>query len=242
MKAKNSTVDAAEVERFSQMAGEWWNPQGSFKPLHQINPLRIGWIRGQAQAHFGRDSLQGLRLLDIGCGGGLICEPMARLGATVTGIDASEKNIAAAKLHAEKSALNIDYRCLPAEDLLAEGDAYDIVLALEIVEHVADVEAFVAATCGLVKPGGLIIYSTLNRTMKSFALAIVGAEYVLRWLPRGTHSWEKFLRPHELAAHLRESGIDVKEMTGLVMNPITWKWQLNPRDLDVNYLLAGTKP
>jgi 2-polyprenyl-6-hydroxyphenyl methylase / 3-demethylubiquinone-9 3-methyltransferase len=239
MKAKSNTVDEAEVERFSRMADEWWNPTGSFKPLHQMNELRIGWIRDQAAKHF--DSLQGLALLDIGCGGGLVAEPMARRGAQVTGIDASEKNIAVAKLHADKSGLTIDYRCTAAEDLLVAGEKYDIVLALEIIEHVADVGAFVAAACGLLKPGGLIIYSTLNRTIKSFAFAIVGAEYVLRWLPRGTHAWEKFLRPSELCGHLRHNNIAIKEMTGMVMHPLTWKWQLSSRDLDVNYIVVGTK-
>ena len=238
MKEKSSsTVDPQEVERFSRIADEWWDERGKFKPLHRINPLRIGFIRDHLLKNTGMD----VSLLDIGCGGGLICEPMARLGAQVTGIDASEKNIQVAKLHAQRSGLNIDYRATTAEDLQATGAQFDVVLALEIVEHVANVDAFVEAACALVKPGGLMVWSTMNRTAKSFALAIVGAEYVLRWLPRGTHSWKKFLRPSELATPLRQCGMEITEMTGMVMNPLTFKWELNPRDLSVNYLLVAKK-
>lgn len=243
MKAEfSTTVDAEEVERFSRIADEWWDPLGPFKPLHVINPLRVDYIKNKIQSLIPNAQ----SLLDIGCGGGLISEEMAKLGLKVTGVDASEKNIAVAKLHAEKSGLQIDYRCTTAEDLLhsklqTPTTLFDIVLALEIVEHVADVPVFVAATCKLVKPGGLIIYSTLNRTAKSFALAIVGAEYILRWLPRGTHDWKKFLKPSELCRELRANHIEVKEMTGMVMNPLTFKWQLNPRDLEVNYLVVGSK-
>jgi 2-polyprenyl-6-hydroxyphenyl methylase/3-demethylubiquinone-9 3-methyltransferase len=237
MKEKsNSTVDAEDVERFSRIAHEWWNPTGKFKPLHKINPLRIKYIRDQIVAHYGR--LSGVSLLDIGCGGGLICEPMARLGATVTGIDASEKNIAVAKLHAEQAGLAIDYRCIAAENLLQTGVQFDIVLALEIVEHVADVEAFVTAACSLLKPGGLMVWSTMNRTAKSYALAIIGAEYILRWLPRGTHNWKQFLRPSELCAALRHNGMTVQDMTGMVMNPLNGIWRLDDRDLSVNYLIV----
>jgi len=236
MKEKSgSTVDADEIERFSRIADEWWDERGKFKPLHRINPVRIGYILEQA------GPLEGLRLLDIGCGGGLIAEPMARLGASVTAIDASEKNIKVASLHAERGGLTIDYRCTTAEDLLATGAPFDVVLSLEIVEHVADVEAFVAAACGLVKPGGLMIWSTLNRTAKSYALAIVGAEYVLRWLPRGTHTWSKFLKPSELCTQLRRNDMELVDMTGMVMNPLTFKWELNARDVSVNYLLAARK-
>ena len=263
MKEKISTVDSSEVEKFSKIAGEWWNPKGKFKPLHRINPLRIQWILEQVakqdvkiercedvekKESFSHLSiftspypLKGLRLLDIGCGGGLICEPMARLGAQVTGIDASEKNIAVAKLHAGQNNLEIDYRCTTAEELAATGAQFDIVLALEIIEHVADVPAFVAASCALLKPGGSIIYSTLNRTPKSYALAILGAEYVLRWLPRGTHDWHKFMRPSELCAHLRHNNIDIREMTGMAMNPVSFEWRLDAKDLGVNYLVAGRK-
>lgn len=231
---KHSTVDPSEIEKFSRIADEWWDPRGKFKPLHDLNPARIEWIRDRAHP-------SGKTLLDIGCGGGLVCEPMARLGAKVTGIDASEKNIKVASLHAEQSGLDIDYRCTAAEELLDSGAQFDVVLALEIVEHVADVPAFIAACAGLVKPGGLLIMSTLNRTVKSYAMAIIGAEYVLRLLPRGTHDWNKFLKPHELHRHMSNSGIEVREMTGLVLNPLAWKWETNPKDLDVNYMLMGCK-
>ncbi len=234
--ARRTTVDAEEIERFSRIADEWWNPHGKFAPLHRINPVRIAWIRDKITAHFGK--LEGHSLLDIGCGGGLVAEPMARLGTTVTAIDASEKNIAVAKLHAEQSGLTIDYRCTTAEALTG---TFDVVLALEIIEHVSDVEAFAAAICKLVKPGGILILSTLNRTPKSYALAIVGAEYILRWLPRGTHTWSKFLKPSEVHAHLRHNGMEVGEMTGMVMNPLTFKWEMNAKDVSVNYLLSARK-
>lgn len=239
MKAKTvSTVDHAEVERFSRIADEWWDERGKFKPLHVINPLRISYIREQIAAHFGRLDV---KLLDIGCGGGLVSEPLATLGASVTGVDASEENIKVAKLHAERSGVKVDYRATTAEDMLAAGEQFDVVMALEIVEHVADVEAFVAATSGLVKPGGLMIWSTMNRTAKSYALAIVGAEYVLRWLPKGTHTWSKFLKPSELTASLRRHGVEVTDITGMVMNPLSFKWELNKKDISVNYLLSGKK-
>jgi 2-polyprenyl-6-hydroxyphenyl methylase/3-demethylubiquinone-9 3-methyltransferase len=253
MKAQ-TTVDKEEVERFSALAAEWWNPRGKFAPLHKINPLRVKWIAERA-------ALKGAQLLDIGCGGGLIAEPMARLGARVTAIDASEKNIAVAKAHAAQSGLEIDYRCMAVEALvdggrwMVDGEdknhhspftihhslLFDIVLALEIIEHVADVEAFVAASAALLKPGGLMIYSTLNRTLKSYALAIVGAEYILRWLPRGTHDWNKFLRPHELVNSLRRNNIEVSELTGMVFNPLNGQWRMDKKDLGVNYLVAGRK-
>lgn len=248
MKAKTiNTVDADEVERFSRIAEEWWDFNGKFKPLHRINPLRIGYIRDQAAAHFGHEAeqnkpLEGLSLLDIGCGGGLICEPMRRLGAEVTGIDASEKNIAVAGLHARQGGLDIHYRATTAEALGEEGKQFDVVLALEIVEHVADVAGFVLAAAALVKPGGLMVWSTMNRTPKAYALAILGAEYVLRWLPKGTHDWQKFLKPSELAGHLRQNGIAVTHMTGMVMNPLNFSWRLEEKDLSVNYLLVGEKP
>lgn len=247
MKEKTaSTVDKDEIERFSRIASEWWNPEGKFKPLHRINPLRIGYIRDQACQHFGKNPevptpLEGLSLLDIGCGGGLISEPMCRLGASVTAIDASEKNIKVASLHAQQSGLAIDYRATTAEALLDSGARYDIVLALEIIEHVADVEAFLAATCSLLKPGGLLFCSTLNRTMKSYALAIVGAEYVLRWLPVGTHQWKKFLRPSEICRPMRQQGVDIVDMRGMVMNPLNWQWRWDEKDLSVNYIIVGKK-
>jgi 2-polyprenyl-6-hydroxyphenyl methylase/3-demethylubiquinone-9 3-methyltransferase len=241
-----TTVDPAEIERFSRIAEEWWDPAGKFAPLHRLNPVRIGYIRDRAAAHWRRDALSGspldgLDLLDIGCGGGLLSEPMARLGATVTGVDAAERNIATASLHAEGQGLAIDYRATTAESLAEAAKQYDIVLALEIVEHVADVELFLR-TCGaLVKPGGLLFLSTLNRTAKSWALAIAGAEYVLRWLPRGTHDWKKFLKPSEVVRGLRGGGIDAQEIVGVVYSPLSRAWSLNKADLDVNYMLYGTK-
>lgn len=251
MESKSSTVDKEEVEQFSRIASEWWNPHGKFKPLHDIGPVRLEWIikgiRHQASGISEKspspmpNSLKNVRLLDIGCGGGLISEPLARLGANVTGIDASEKNIAVAKLHAEQSGIAVDYRATTAEDLLATGAKYDVVLALEIVEHVANVDLFVKCCAELVKPGGIIIMSTLNRTFKSYAFAIVGAEYVMRVLPRGTHDWNKFLKPAELCRALQKNDITISEMTGLVLDPLSWKWKLKASDLDVNYLVAGKK-
>jgi 2-polyprenyl-6-hydroxyphenyl methylase / 3-demethylubiquinone-9 3-methyltransferase len=244
--AHTTTVDPAEIERFSRIAGEWWDPKGKFAPLHQLNPVRIGYLRDRAAAHWQRDPLsgaplEGLDLLDIGCGGGLLCEPMTRLGARVTGIDAAQRNIATAALHAEGQDLAIDYRATTAEALAASGKQYDIVLALEIVEHVADVELFLRCCGGLVKPGGLLFLSTLNRTAKAWALAIAGAEYVLRWLPRGTHDWRKFLKPSEVVRGLRGGGIEAQEMVGVVYSPLSRAWSLSKSDLDVNYMLYGTK-
>jgi len=246
MTVQTSTVDKDEIERFSRIAEEWWDENGKFRPLHRMNPIRLSYIRDRACAHFGRDaasiaSLSGLSVLDIGCGGGLICEPLARLGAKVTGIDAAEKNIQVASLHAEKMGLDIAYRCAAAE-ALAGSASFDIVLALEIVEHVADVPAFLRAVAALVRPGGLLFMSTLNRSAKSFAMAIVGAEYILRWLPRGTHTWGKFLKPSELCAGLRSEELRIDHMTGMAFNPMNGAWRLDDKDLDVNYLLAATKP
>lgn len=240
-----STVDAAEVERFSRIADEWWDPTGKFAPLHRLGPVRIGFIRDRAAAHWGRDALsgeplQGLSVLDIGCGGGLLSEPMARLGATVTGIDAAARNIAVAALHAGKQGLTIDYRQDTAEALTTTGRQFDIVLALEIVEHVADVDLFLKSCARLVKPGGLLFLSTLNRTAKAWALAIAGAEYVLGWLPRGTHDWKKFLKPSEVVRGLAAGGIETREIVGVVYSPLSRAWRLNKTDLDVNYMLFGT--
>ncbi len=242
----SSTVDSAEIERFSRIADEWWDPTGKFAPLHQLNPVRIGYIRDRAAARFGRDALSGsplagLSVLDIGCGGGLLSEPMARLGATVTGLDAADRNVAVASLHAEGQGLAIDYRQNTAETLAATGVQFDIVLALEVVEHVADVELFLRSCGHLVKPGGLLFLSTLNRTAKAWALAIAGAEYVLRWLPRGTHDWKKFLKPSEVVRGLANGGVETKEIVGVVYSPLSRKWSLNARDLDVNYMLYGIK-
>ncbi|MFO1162070.1 MAG: bifunctional 2-polyprenyl-6-hydroxyphenol methylase/3-demethylubiquinol 3-O-methyltransferase UbiG [Reyranellaceae bacterium] len=243
-----TTIDPAEVERFSRIAGEWWDPVGKFAPLHRLNPVRIGYIRDRAAAHWQRDPLSGtplagLSLIDIGCGGGLLSEPMRRMGANVTGIDAGSSNIRVASLHAEKQELAIDYRQATAESLAGSGAQFDIVLALEIVEHVADAALFLRSCCRLMKPGGLLFLSTLNRTAKAWALAIAGAEYVLGWLPRGTHDWRKFLKPSEVARNLRTSGLDMREVVGVVYSPLSRTWSLHGTDLDVNYMLyATTRP
>lgn len=241
-----TTIDPAEVERFSRIADEWWDPTGKFAPLHRLNPVRLGYIRDRAAPHWQRDALsgaplQGLSLLDIGCGGGLICEPMTRLGARVTGIDAAARNVATASLHAASQDLAIEYRETTAEALADTGAQFDIVLALEIVEHVADVDLFLQSCARLVKPGGLLFLSTLNRTAKAWALAIAGAEYVLRWLPRGTHDWKKFLKPSEVVRGLRAGDIEAREIVGVVFSPLSRTWSLNRNDLDVNYMLYGTK-
>ena len=240
----HTTVDPAEIERFSRIAGEWWDPAGKFAPLHRLNPLRIGYIRDRAAQHWQRDPLsgvplQGLSLLDIGCGGGLLSEPMARLGARVTGVDAAARNVGVAALHAEKQGLAIDYRRGTAEALAGSGAQFDIVLALEIVEHVADVELFLKSCGQMVKPDGLLFLSTLNRTAKAWALAIAGGEYILRWLPRGTHDWKKFLKPSEVVRGLRSGGVETQEIVGVVYSPLSRAWSLNKRDLDVNYMLYG---
>ncbi|MBI1275406.1 bifunctional 2-polyprenyl-6-hydroxyphenol methylase/3-demethylubiquinol 3-O-methyltransferase UbiG [bacterium] len=231
-----STVDPEEVAKFSAIADEWWDPKGKFAPLHKLGPARIGYVKAQIEKHFG--GIEGLALLDIGCGGGLMCEPMARLGAAVTGIDASEKNIAMAGLHAEQQGLNIDYRATTAEELAASKKQYDVVMALEIIEHVASPELFMQHVCGLVKPGGLLFLSTINRTAKSFALAIVGAEYILRWLPRGTHDWKKFLTPGEMAAMVAQHGMKARHTAGVTFNPLNGEWSLHPTDVAVNYMMT----
>jgi 2-polyprenyl-6-hydroxyphenyl methylase/3-demethylubiquinone-9 3-methyltransferase len=242
----HTTVDPAEIERFARIAAEWWDPTGKFAPLHRLNPLRLGYIRDRAAAHWQRDALsglplQGLSALDIGCGGGLLSEPLARLGAEVTGVDAASRNIAVAARHAEGQALTIDYRQGTAEALAASGAQFDIVLALEIVEHVADVDLFLTSCGRMVKPGGLLFLSTLNRTAKAWILAIAGAEYLLGWLPRGTHDWRKFLKPSEAVNGLRSGGIEAQEIVGVVYSPLSRAWSLNKSDLDVNYMLYGSK-
>jgi 2-polyprenyl-6-hydroxyphenyl methylase / 3-demethylubiquinone-9 3-methyltransferase len=239
------TVDREEVARFSRLAGQWWNPRGPMAALHKFNPVRLAYIRDRAAAHFGRDpgrldSLAGLRILDIGCGAGILCEPLTRLGAAVVGADPSESNIAVARHHAAQSGLAIDYRQTAAEGLAEAGEVFDIVLAMEVVEHVADVGLFVELAGTMVKPGGLLFVATLNRTAKSFALAIVGAEYVLRWLPRGTHQWDKFVTPNELDIAVERSGLRVAAETGVIYNLFADRWQLG-NDMDVNYMVVAEK-
>lgn len=241
-----STVDEAEVARFSAIAAEWWSPTGKFKPLHRFNPVRIAYVRDALCRRFGRDAgaerpLEGLRLVDIGCGGGLIAEPLARLGATVVGIDASERNIKTASVHARENRLLIDYRNTTAEALVAAGESFDAVLALEVIEHVAEVPLFIACCADLVKPGGLLFLATLNRTPKSYLMAIVGAEYVLRWLPRGTHDWKRFQKPSDLAAAFRSRGLEVRDLSGVVYNPLSDSFHLDPKDIAVNYLMTAEK-
>jgi 2-polyprenyl-6-hydroxyphenyl methylase / 3-demethylubiquinone-9 3-methyltransferase len=239
------TIDEEEVARFSRLAGQWWDPRGPMAALHKFNPVRLAYIRDHVAAHFGRDpkaldSLAGLRVLDIGCGGGILSEPLARLGASVTGADPSESNIAVARQHAVQSGLTIDYRATSAEALEAAGETFDAVLAMEVVEHVADVDLFVDAAGAMVKPGGLLFVATLNRTMKSFALAIVGAEYILRWLPRGTHQWDKFVTPNELEIAIVQSGLAIADETGVIYSLLADRWQL-ASDMDVNYMVVAEK-
>jgi 2-polyprenyl-6-hydroxyphenyl methylase / 3-demethylubiquinone-9 3-methyltransferase len=247
-----STLDPAEVARFAALADDWWNPNGKFKPLHRLGPERMAFIRDAALAHFakadparpsgGLKPLAGLTCLDVGCGGGLVAEPLARMGAIVTGIEPEDANIAAARAHAAGQGLAIDYRAVRAEDMAAEGRTFDVVTCLEVIEHVPDVAAFLAVVARLVRPGGLLILSTLNRTLKSYALAIIGAEYVLRWVPAGTHQWDRFVTPAEMAAHLEALGLAPPQMSGLIYNPLSDRWSLSETDLDVNYLAASAKP
>ncbi|MCB1388612.1 MAG: bifunctional 2-polyprenyl-6-hydroxyphenol methylase/3-demethylubiquinol 3-O-methyltransferase UbiG [Rhodobacteraceae bacterium] len=241
-----TTIDPAEVAKFEAMAADWWDPHGKFKPLHMLNPCRLDYITTQIAAEFDRDPtaplpFAGLRLLDIGCGGGLLSEPMARLGAEVVGADAAARNIPVAQVHAEQSGLGIDYRHTTAEDLAAAGERFDVVLNMEVVEHVADPQAYLTACHDLLKPGGLMICSTINRNPKSYAMAIFGAEVVMRWLPRGTHDWAKFITPDELYALIRGAGLDPVDRKGMVFNPVLWRWSLSDRDLSVNYVTASVR-
>ena len=243
--ARASSVDQAEVDRFSRHAADWWNPRGSMAALHKFNPVRVGYIRDRAAARFNRDPkkldcLKGLRFLDIGCGGGILSEPLARLGGDVIGADPSADNIDAASTHAQAMGLSVDYRATTAEHLAANKERFDVVLAMEVVEHVTDVPAFVKTCAGMVKPGGLLIAGTLNRTIKSFALAIVGAEYVLRWVPRGTHQWDKFVTPEELEAALEQGGLRVIGERGVIYNLLADRWQLSS-DMDVNYMIVAER-
>lgn len=241
-----TTIDPAEVAKFEAMAAEWWDPNGKFKPLHLMNPCRLDYITTQIAAEFDRNlanhaPFAGLRILDIGCGGGLLSEPMARLGATVVGADAAARNIPVAQIHAEQSGLTIDYRVTTAEDMAAAGEQFDVVLNMEVVEHVADPLAYLTACQQLLRPGGLMICSTLNRNPKSFMMAIIGAEWVMRWLPKGTHDWAKFITPDELYALIRQAGLDPVDKKGMVFNPVSWRWGLSDRDLSVNYVTASIK-
>jgi 2-polyprenyl-6-hydroxyphenyl methylase/3-demethylubiquinone-9 3-methyltransferase len=237
-----SSIDTAEVERFSRIAAEWWDPKGKFAPLHKFNPTRLAFIRDQALHRFGRDPkarrpFEGLRLLDIGCGGGLLSEPMTRLGFTVVGVDASERNIGTASAHASEQGLSVDYRCSTAEALVAAGETFDVILNMEVIEHVADPGAFLRDCASMLKPGGLMIVATLNRTLKAFALAKVGAEYVLRWLPVGTHDWSKFLKPEELRGFLVGQAVAVDGPYGVVFDPLSGRWSQS-HDVDVNYMMT----
>ncbi|MFY0682023.1 MAG: bifunctional 2-polyprenyl-6-hydroxyphenol methylase/3-demethylubiquinol 3-O-methyltransferase UbiG [Thalassovita sp.] len=247
MQTAQTTVDPSEVAKFEAMAAEWWDPNGKFKPLHLMNPCRLDYITQQIAGEFDRDladerPFEGLRLLDIGCGGGLLSEPMARLGATVVGADAAAGNIPVAQVHAEQSGLDIDYRNITAEEMAANGEQFDVVLNMEVVEHVADPLAYLTACKDLLKPGGLMLCSTINRNPKSFAMAIVGAEFIMRWLPKGTHEWNKFITPQELYALIREAQLDPVDRKGFVFKPISWKWSISERDLSVNYVTASLKP
>jgi 2-polyprenyl-6-hydroxyphenyl methylase/3-demethylubiquinone-9 3-methyltransferase len=240
----STTVDPNEIAKFSKLSEQWWDPNGKMAPLHRINPLRLAFIRDAAARKFERNPksltcLSGLRMLDIGCGAGLLCEPFTRLGAQVVGVDPAAKNIAAAKLHADKAHLAIDYRCTTIEAMDAR-ERFDIILAMEVVEHVSDVGLFLDRCASMLKPDGMIVVSTLNRNWKSFALGIVAAEYVLRWLPRGTHQWEKFVTPEELTTHLSRNGLSITDQSGVVFNPLANRWTLSA-DMDVNYMVVGER-
>ena len=246
MQASQTSVDPAEIAKFQAMATEWWDPNGKFKPLHMLNPCRLDYITQQIAEEFDRDLASeapflGLRILDIGCGGGLLCEPMARLGATVVGVDAAERNIPVATTHAEQSGLTITYRHDTAEALVDEGAEFDVVLNMEVVEHVEGPLEYLTACQRLLKSGGIMICSTINRNAKSFAMAIVGAEYIMRWLPKGTHDWSKFITPDELFTLIENAGLDPVDRKGFVFNPISWQWRLSDRNLSVNYVTTSIK-
>lgn len=242
--ARDPTLDQGEIDRFARLASEWWDPSGKFRALHRIGPARIAFLRDEMVRHFARSAeglrpLDGLRVLDVGCGGGLVCEPLARMGARVTGLDPATETIEAARRHAAGQGLAIDYRAGRVEELA--GEAFDAVVCLEVVEHVPDVGAFLGTCAGLVRPGGLLLLSTINRTLKAYLLAIVGAEYILRWLPVGTHQWDRFVTPDELGRHLAAAGLAAPTCKGLVYNPLTDSWSI-AADTDVNYLASAAKP
>jgi len=244
--ATGPTVDQDEVARFAALAQKWWDTKGEFAPLHALNPVRLAFIRDRLCARHGRNPdsprpLDGLRLVDVGCGGGLIAEPLARMGAEMVAIDAAAENIGTARAHAEQSGVAVDYRCVTAEALAAAGERFDGVVAMEIVEHVADVDAFMAALADLGRPDAPVFMATLNRTLKARALAVFLAERVLRWLPPGTHDWRKFLKPHELARAMRQAGLVPRELTGVVYNPFANSWTVS-RDTDINYMMMAEKP
>jgi 2-polyprenyl-6-hydroxyphenyl methylase / 3-demethylubiquinone-9 3-methyltransferase len=243
---EGSTIDQSEVDRFSRLAAEWWNPRGKFRPLHKFNPVRLTYIREQVTARFGLEAnaarpFSGLRFLDIGCGGGLLCEPMARLGADVIGADASATNIEVAKLHAAQSGLSIDYRATTSEALSAAGETFDVILNMEVVEHVADVELYMQSCAAMLRPGGLMFIATINRTMKARALAIFMAEDVLRWLPKGTHTYEKLVRPEEIEHALAPTGLEIIDRLGVTYNPLADAWGRS-KDIDVNYMMLAARP
>ncbi|WP_332065873.1 bifunctional 2-polyprenyl-6-hydroxyphenol methylase/3-demethylubiquinol 3-O-methyltransferase UbiG [Bartonella sp. CB189] len=241
-----TTIDQSEIDHFSRIASEWWDPQGKFQPLHKFNPTRLSYIKEKICLAFNRDSIsltpfENLRILDIGCGGGLLCEPMARLGATVVGADAARTNIEVAKLHAIQNDLSIDYRTTTAEELANEEEKFDIILNMEVVEHVSNVNLLIESTAKMLKPQGLMFVSTINRTWKAWGLAIVGAEYILRWLPKGTHDYKKFLKPYELKKLLSENDLAVTDEIGITYNPLTDSWNRS-KHMDVNYILLAKRP
>jgi 2-polyprenyl-6-hydroxyphenyl methylase / 3-demethylubiquinone-9 3-methyltransferase len=242
----DTTIDSAEIAKFAAMADEWWDPAGKFKPLHKVNPVRLTYVRDWALRHFRRDEgqirpLDGLRILDIGCGGGLLTEPLTRLGAEVTGIDAAARNITVAKLHAEHVGLDITYRETTSETLAAEGDRFDVVLNMEVVEHVANVPLYIKSCAQLVAPGGLLVSATINRTARALAFAKFGAEYVLRWLPVGTHDWNKFITPDELRVLISRNGLKIIDETGVVYHPLADEWRKSG-DTGINYMLLAERP
>lgn len=243
--APRLSVDAGEVARFDALAASWWDAAGPMRVLHRFNPVRLAYLRDAICRHHGRDpekpfALEGLSLCDVGCGGGLLSEPLARLGATVTGLDPATQNLAVARAHAEAEGVGVDYRAETIEAVVAQGRRFDVVLIMEVIEHVPDMPAFVAAACAAVKPGGLLFAATLNRTLRSYALAIVGAEYVLGWLPKGTHDWDKFVTPRELTGAITAGGLTVTDTTGVVYNPLTDGWRAS-RDTGVNYMLCAER-